>query len=182
MENTSRDILFQMGIELDLPDLLNLCQSNNQINSKLCQQNAIWNYKLESDFGDYLDWNEYPKFKPIYEKSKREYYTFLYGLNKIKTAWKLKSNLYEIYYLPELHLNQKLIEEIPKEICQLHNLQYLYLPDNNIKSIPKEIGQLKKLQGLFLQDNKIENIPKEIGQLHNLKLLYLSRNPIEDKE
>jgi hypothetical protein len=150
----------KFAIAADLPDLLRLCQSNKDINRKLCQQDAIWNRKLKRDFGEYLDFQAgYPDFKPIFEKSKKEYYTFLYRLNKIKTVWKLKDNLYELYYLPELNLDNRSIKIIPKEIGQLHNLQTLYLADN-----------------------QIESIPKEIGQLHNLKVLTLSGNPIEDKE
>ena len=159
MENTSRDILFQIGIALDLPDLLRLCQSNKEINRKLCQQNAIWYYRLRKDFNEYLDWNKYPKFKPIFEKSKREYYIFLYKLNKIKTVWNLTDNLYQLYYLQGLDLTYKLI-----------------------KIIPKEIGQLNNLKVLHLNNNQIENIPKEISHLKNLRELYLSNNPIEDKE
>jgi Leucine-rich repeat (LRR) protein len=205
MENTSRDILFQIGIELDLPELLRLCQSNNQINSKLCQQDAIWNYRLKKDFGEYLDFQaraEYPIFQEIYKRNKREYYIFLYQLNKIKTTWKLQYNLYQLYYFPALVLDHKSIkfipkeigqlhnleilnlsnnqiESIPKEIGQLHNLQNLLLAFNNIKSIPKEIGELHNLQFLSLYNNQIESIPKEIGQLHNLKILYLNNNQIE---
>src|SRR5579872_2386123 len=115
MENTSQvldqNILFQIGIELDLPDLLRLCQSNKEINRKLCQQDAIWNYKLKKDFGEYLDFRDRsPKFKPIYQRNKREYYIFLYGLNKIKTVWNLKNNLYELYYSPGLYLNNNQIK------------------------------------------------------------------------
>src|SRR5581483_11292188 len=99
MENTSRDILFQIGIALDLPDLLNLCQSNNQINAKLCKQDAIWNYRLERDFGEYLDFQpqkKHIKFQELYQRNKREYYVFLYKLNRIRTVWNLEDNLYEL--------------------------------------------------------------------------------------
>jgi|SRR5581483_2564437 len=184
MENTSRDILFQIGIELDLPDLLRLCKSNKQINTKLCQQDAIWNYKLKKDFNEYLDFSEnasqYPIFFEIYQKNKKEYYIFLYKLNKIKTVWKLKYTLYELYYLQILDLNNGSIESIPKEISHLHNLQILYLHNNYIKEIPKEIGMLHNLQFLSLYNNKIENIQKEIHQLQNLQELYLSHNQIRE--
>src|SRR5579883_1896657 len=150
MEKTTRDILFQIGIELDLPDLLRLCQSNKQINDRLCKQDAIWNYKLKKDFNEYLDFQSYPMFFEIYGRNKREYYTLLYKLNRIKTIWKLKDNLYELYYLPKLYLGNKSIDNIPKEIGQLHNLQDLYLSRNKIREIPKEIGNLHNLQGLDL--------------------------------
>ncbi len=179
MESSSRDILFLIGIALDLPDLLRLCQSNKEINRKLCQQDAIWNYKLEKDFGEYLDFQSYPMFFEIYQRNKREYYTFLYKLNRMKTAWKLKYNLYELYYLSALYLGSKSIEVIPKEIGQLHNLQDLFLTGNKIREIPKEIGQLHNLRILSLCNNQIREIPKEIGSLHNLKSLTLYNNQIE---
>src|SRR5581483_1248873 len=159
MENISQvldqNVLFQIGIILDLPDLLRLCQSNKEINRKLCKQDTIWDYKLKTDFNEYLDFQvRYPnKFKPIFEKSKREYYIFLYQLNRIKTVWNLKNNLYELYYyLPKLNLYSKSIENIPKEIGVLHNLQTLDLDRNKIKSIPKELEQLHNLQILFLSN------------------------------
>src|SRR5579883_3162746 len=161
MENTSRDILFQIGVELDLPDLLRLCQSNKQINAKLCQQDAIWYYKLENDFNEYLNFEtRYSKFKPVYQRNKREYYVFLYKLNKIKTAWNLKYNLYELYYLSKLNLDRNKIESIPKEIGQLYNLQRLYLKNNKIHNIPKDIGDLHNLQVLDLSRNNIKEVPK----------------------
>jgi len=179
MEKVNRDILFQIGIELDLPDLLRLCQSNKQINDKLCQQDAIWNYRLEKDFGEYLDFQaRYPNFKPIYQKDKREYYILLYGLNKIKTALRFQYNLYQLYYSKMLQ-NGPNIKIIPKQIGLLQNLQYLYLTNNKIESIPKEIGNLYMLEELSLGNNDIESIPKEIGQLQNLQMLNLYHNKIE---
>src|SRR5581483_2018560 len=177
-----QNVLFQIGIELDLPDLLGLCQSNKEINRKLCKQDDIWNYRLKKDFNDYLDFtdidSQYPIFQEIYQRNKREYYTLLYKLNRIKTAWNLKYNLYELYNLPKLYLDENKIESIPKEVGMLHNLQRLYLSGNQIESIPKEIGQLHNLQILHLARNKIESIPKEIGQLHNLQTLLLNNNNI----
>jgi hypothetical protein len=185
MENISQvldqNVLFQIGIILDLPDLINLCKSNKEIDRKLCQQDAIWNYRLKKDFGEYLDFQDrYPKFKPIFKKSKREYYTFLYKLNKIKTVWNLKYNLYRLYYLSTINLGENNIETIPKEIGVLHNLQGLDLADNHIRNIPKEIEKLHNLRVLDLSNNEIESIPKEIGQLHNLEILYLSKNKIRE--
>jgi hypothetical protein len=176
----NKDMLVQIGIELDLPSLLKLCQSSKEINNKLCQQDTVWHYKLEKDFNEYLNSDKYPKFYNIYkELGKKGYYMFLYKLSSIKKVWNLKQTLKQLYSLTDLKLIYWNIKIIPREIGVLQNLKLLDLSCNHIKSIPKEIGQLKNLETLYLGGNKIQSIPKEIGELHNLKRLHLAANDIE---
>jgi len=77
-----------------------------------------------------------------------------------------------------LHLADKGLSLLPKEIGQLRALQTLSLFRNNLVSVPKEIGQLQALQGLGLFGNYLVSIPKEIGQLKALQELRLDKNPL----
>lgn len=50
MENVPKDILVLIALELDLPNLVNLCRSHKEINRKVCQNDAFWIQKLQRDF------------------------------------------------------------------------------------------------------------------------------------
>src|SRR3990167_10648986 len=77
-----------------------------------------------------------------------------------------------------LHLEDKELTSIPKEIGNLVNLINLYLNDNKLTSIPKEIGNLVKLTYINLKYNKLTSLPREIGNLTNLATLFLGENEL----
>jgi len=177
MEKLEKDQLFLLATQMDFPQLLNFCQTNKKINTLVCQRDDIWIYKLIQDFPDHQTSEITGSYKKIYET------LFIRGLETIKRTFILNYNLGQLYNLKKLdleHLEDTQIEEIPKEIGQLHNLQHLDLMYNQIEEIPKEIGQLHNLQELLLDNNQIEKIPKEIGQLHELQKLSLSDNQIKE--
>jgi len=50
MQTVPKDILVKLALDLDLPDLLNLCQVNKQINQKICASKDFWKQKLWKDY------------------------------------------------------------------------------------------------------------------------------------
>ena len=167
-----KDALFSLGLQLNLPDLLNFCSSHPRIDRLVCQQNDIWNVKLNREF---------PNYNSMFRKdTPRQTYTLLYDLTNLKNKLGLKESIEEIYQMKRLSLTYNQIKEIPKEIGQLHNLQILDLAENQIKEIPKQLTQLHNLQTLYLYKNQIKEIPKELTQLHNLQGLYLYKNQIKE--
>jgi hypothetical protein len=54
MDVASKDVLFAIAMDLDLPSLLRWCESNSKINRDVCQNNDVWRSKLLKDFPDYL--------------------------------------------------------------------------------------------------------------------------------
>jgi len=165
-----KDALFSLGLQLNLPDLLSFCNSQPRIDRLVCQQNDIWNAKLNREF---------PNYNSMFQKdTPRETYTLLYDLTNLKN--KIKDSIEKLYQRKNLYLGEDHIKEIPKEIGQLHNLQELWLKNNQIKEIPKELGQLHNLLGLYLEYNRIKEIPKELTQLHNLQTLSLEYNQIKE--
>ena len=54
MENASKDVLFTIAMDLDLPSLLRWCQSNSKINRDVCQNDTVWRSKLLKDYSDYM--------------------------------------------------------------------------------------------------------------------------------
>jgi len=179
MEKLGKDQLFLLAIELDLPSLLQFCNTSKRINDLVCKRNEIWLYKLNKEFPNYKNSKISGSYKKIYET------LFLNDLKIIVKKLYLRENfdlneLYTLYNLKKIILYGISIKEIPKEIGRLQNLQYLDLRYNQIKEIPKEIGQLQNLEELFLGHNQIEKIPKEIGKLQKLKYLYLEDNLIKE--
>ena len=121
IEKLSREALFSVAIELNIPEIIALCKTNKQIDEKLCKQDAIWEHKLEQI--------EEPKnIQNLREETKlkgRELYKLIYSLNKIKRVWKIWNiidNIYELYKEPDLYLAAKNISEIPKEISILSKI------------------------------------------------------------
>ena len=163
MENLDKVALFNIAIELDLPNLLNFCQSSKKINNLICKRNEIWNYKLK-EFPEKIEFEKY-------NFSDKELYILLYNLKSLKEKLKLSESLFDLYNLEKLNFIFK--EEIPKEIFKLINLKELNLGFGQIKALPKELGNLVNLERLTLTNNQIIKIPKEIKKLPNLKILEI---------
>ena len=170
MDKLNKDELFLIAIELNLPELLNFCESSKKINKLICKKNDIWLYKLNKDYPNYKDFN--------IDKSYRKIYKTLYGLEKFKQKIKFKYSLLELYESTELFLPLYL-REIPKEIKYLQNLTYLDVKNNRLTELPKEIGKLKKLESLDLRDNELTELPKEMKKLQKLYGIALDRNKFE---
>ena len=49
LSNYPPDVLLSLAIHLDLPDILNFCATDKEIDRKLCQQDRIWYHKLNQD-------------------------------------------------------------------------------------------------------------------------------------
>ena len=162
------NVLYELGIHLDVPEILRLCRTNKEINRLLCQKDAIWKRKLKDDFPEYLDVGK--------EKGLREQYKLLYGLRDLKEKLDLKGNLREIYELKALNMYRKNITKVPESIGNLSNLKTLHFYGNDLTSLPESIGNLPNLEYLILSFNKIESLPESIGNLSNLKELHLDSN------
>ena len=179
----TRDTLFLLALELDVPDLLNLCKTYSKIDDLICQRKDIWIAKLKPFYSSvqpediFLDVKSFRAMIP--NSSVSDIYSLIYSLNVIKQFLNQidhqdkKRSLVELYNLRELSLFNKGIQEIPKELGNLTNLQMLSLSQNQMHEIPKELGNLINLQDLRLSSNQIQEIPKELGNLTNLKHLYL---------
>jgi len=170
MDQLDQVVLFQIATMLDLDNLLSLCQSDRRFNRLICQQNAIWLYKLN---------NEYPDWKQHFDnKNVRKVYSLLVKLSKLNNVLDHGLTIYQLFKLTKLLLWGKNIKVIPPEIGLLTNLDYLSIRNNKIITLPPEIGLLTKLDYLSLDDNKIITLPPEIGLLTNLQYLSISKNQL----
>ncbi len=50
MERLDRQALLLFAVELDLPDLLNFCNSSKRIDDLICKRSQIWIDKLKRDY------------------------------------------------------------------------------------------------------------------------------------
>lgn len=90
MEKLNRDELFRLAIEMDLPVLINFCNSDKRVNDLVCKRNDIWLYKLNKEF---------PGYKNLETKNFQKLYQELYDINKYVKSGINKFNVYEIYDL-----------------------------------------------------------------------------------
>ena len=93
LSKLSREALFSIAIHLDLPQILKLCATNKEIDRKLCQRDPIWNRKIEQ----VSDQESVQKIKEETNLKGKELYELIYSLIKVKEAFKLKDNIYELY-------------------------------------------------------------------------------------
>ncbi len=64
----SKDILIKMALDMDLADILSLCETNKKYNKLLCQDDGFWKQKYEKDFDNL----QIQSYKNLYlEKAKR---------------------------------------------------------------------------------------------------------------
>jgi hypothetical protein len=166
MEAASKDVLFTIAMNLELPTLLKWCQSNSRINRDVCQNDNVWRAKLLRDYPDY------ERFK--LNRSLKETYVFMYQLSYIKELLGTKESLYDIFMKKTLFLIDKNLNKIPA--FDLPNLQELYLGNNKLRELPET--NLPNLRHLGLSNNRFTKIPTV--NLPNLRFLYLNENPIQE--
>lgn len=127
MEGMTRDALILIALELELPDLLHFCQTQNKINLSVCENDLFWSAKLVRDF----NYKESKRVTPI--GPKREYKR-LYN-NKIRDQIRMVRNDGE---------NIQKIEN-PIERVQLAAVQYNWYPIRYIRN-PTEKVQLSAIE------------------------------------
>ena len=170
MDTLNKDELSVVVMNLDLPTLLNLCESSKELKAKVCNNPNVWNYKLEKDYPEYkeLDLSFLSPYSP------REMYVFMYQLDYIKKFLNTNESLKDVFLKKELNLNNKNLKKVPA--FHLPNLQYLYLGNNQLTEVPE--FNLPKLQVLSLKDNQLIKVP--IFNLPNLVALYLQNNQLTE--
>ena len=73
LEQLPRDVLWELAINLDYADIIKLCQTNKNLNQKLCQQDTFWRRKLLKEYPDYeqLFPKRLPTLREEYERANR---------------------------------------------------------------------------------------------------------------
>ena len=105
METASKDVLFTIAIDLELPELLRWCASSKRIYKYVCGNNDMWRAKLLKDYPDY------EMFK--LNQSLREIYVFMYQLSYIKELLNTEETLFDIFQRKEINLSQKGLKKVP---------------------------------------------------------------------
>ena len=162
METASKDVLFTIAMELDLPDLLRWCSSNSRINQDVCQNDNVWKSKLLKDYPDYEEFN--------LNRSLRETYVFMYQLSYIKKLLNANESLHNIFTRKELNLSGKKLKKVLA--FDLLNFESLDLSNNILTQVPA--FNLPNLKYLYLNNNLLTKITK--FNLPNLQTLDLSHN------
>ena len=166
MESTSKDVLFTIAMDLDLPSLLKWCESSARVNRDVCQNDNVWRSKLLREYPDYQ------KFE--LNRSLKETYVFLYQLSYIQGLLNTNESLYDIFHKKHLDLRNKYLKKVPA--FDLPNLQNLYLSGNFLTKVPA--FNLPNLEGLYLSDNMLTEVP--VFNLPNLQKLVLSYNSLTE--
>ena len=173
LKNLQPLVLYQIALDLDLPQLIVLCQLEPKFNRAVCLNNRFWN-----------EFKNYPK--SVQQPTAQETYTVLQGLLSLQkifqtNPWNTINNnsdgrilssysLEELSNLQSLNLRNNKLESVPKELGNLINLQYLSLYNNKLESVPKELGNLINLQRLYLSNNNLESVPKEIRDIPGIRI------------
>ena len=182
MDTASKDVLFTIAINLELPSLLRWCQSNSRIRKHVCNNDDVWRSKLLQDYPDYEKFN--------LNRSLRETYVFMYQLSYIKSLLQTEESLYDIFRKKKISFSRKKLKKVPafdlpnldtlelsynelSEVPQfsLPNLRYLYIDNNELTKIPN--FSLPKLERLDLHKNKLDEVPIfDFPQLISLDISY----------
>ena len=166
MDNASKDVLFIIAMQLDLPTLLRWCQSSARINKNVCNNDNLWRSKLMKDYPDYQNFN--------LEKSMKETYVFMYQLSYIKRKMNSDESLHDIFLKEKINFVGMKIKKVPA--FDLPNLKKFHLSYNELTEVPE--FNLPNLELLSLSDNKLRKVPP--FNYSNLKSLYLNHNNITE--
>lgn len=159
MESFDEVALFNVAIELGLPELLSLCQTNKKMKRLICDKDNIWNYRLNKDFPGETMLRE--KFKSLNMSPKKSYRT-LYSLKDLRTNFGFgKESLLDLYNRDYISFMYSV--KIPKELKLLPNLRVLNLAYNkkiDSEEILKTLTNLPNLKILYLDEKQILEIDK----------------------
>ena len=164
MDEASKDVLFTIAMDLDLPSLLRWCQSSSRVNKHVCNNSSVWRNKLIRDYPDYEKFN--------LNKSLKETYVFMYQLSLIRKLLDTNESLYDIFLRKRLDLSRKGLKKVPA--LDLPNLHVLHLSNNSLTEVPA--FDFPNLQVLELSNNSLSEVPT--FNLPNLYILYLSHNSL----
>jgi hypothetical protein len=116
MDKLEKHELFLLVIKLNLPDLLNFCQTSKRIKHTIYDKDYIWLYKLTKE---YPNWRE---FKFSKTKSLKDIYISLYQLQTIRQKLNLKYSLLDLYNLQFFDLNGNKITPNEDDIAKLYKI------------------------------------------------------------
>ena len=170
MESASKDVLFTIALNLELPDLLRWCVSKSKINQDVCNNEHVWRTKLLQDYPNYEDIGDEDYLSFISSLSLRETYVFIYQLYYIRKLLNKEETLNDIFLKKVLHLSKRGLDKVPA--FNLPNLKELLLDGNKLKKVPS--FNLPNLTHLYLNHNQLTEIPS--FNLPNLRYLYLNNN------
>ena len=109
------DILAKTALELNLPDILSLCESNSRFNYAVCEKESFWLNKLNIDYPDFRKYD----LKGTY----REIYKFIYKYALPKYIKGKEYNILDLYKSVEMGLNSR--EEFEKFVRQIFPIDNL---------------------------------------------------------
>ena len=92
----NRDVLFSIALEMDLPDIMRLCETSKKVNEYVCKNRNFWVIKLKKT---------YPKVPIEKIQDPRSLYRKLYNISKDIPRWDYWSALKQ--------QNNDLINSIP---------------------------------------------------------------------
>lgn len=195
MDIFDENVIFNLAIEMDTPDMLNWCYSNKRINRLLCQKDNIWIYKLDKDFPYWRNLKTVKKYKDIYfmlpkiEKMYEEYVSegknkediiIFYNDSKLDIYDDVSKDINLLENLRRLNVDTPTQSDLQK-VLTLSNLTHIMIFNGrNLKYLPKEIGNMKNLESLSITNHNFETLPKEIGELNNLKYLWLHTGKLRE--
>jgi hypothetical protein len=142
MEKASRDILFTIALELDIPNILNLCQTSKKI-SRVCERGELWKNKLSSDDIYLYSENRNMTGKEIYQLLKDSMVNGFFDKGRfylLKLLYMYPKFSYQHdRYTPSLHLYRKAISSIVN-MKEVHG--YIYKEGDPI------------IQNIFLRESR----------------------------
>ena len=206
METLPKDMFYEISKDMDIRDLINLCETNKLANKQICKNDDVWTYRLNKEFPNWKD------FK--INKSSIDIYIFLYQLKILKEKLDLSDSIFDLYkrifyrirnyknddiwyFLLDKYFsnwkNFKLdkspfdtyiflqqLNFLKKKLQISENIFDLYSKKElylfGVRELPKEIANLTNLRKLSLSKSILTKIPKEIGKLTNLEELWLNYN------
>ena len=67
LSHLNRDLLIELALDLDLPEVIKFCSSSQRINKTICESDVFWRKKFIKDYGDYpkvenKTWKEFYKY------------------------------------------------------------------------------------------------------------------------
>lgn len=184
MERLNKNLLIEIALKLDLPEVIKFCRTSKAHNKAVCENRDFWNRKLKKDYGFVSNIPRLEYEETFYLENNQKLFD-KFGITSdtpVKAYNELQKKYDEIY---------KLVDSTDRNFFDAEILSFIidmgYDRINNMTEFDIELFRLLALYppsvyGIGLGDNYKVEVLKKLKEINKLREKYSNREEYEFEE